>query len=326
MSALARLKPPISGVRSRRWPKLDFERERHAVAGERDVAGLQIRMSRIAAPFARRAHGDRVGVAREQAAAELVIRIHDAQRHLVALEQARLGGRVALHRAVEIQMIARQVGEHRRGELHRRRTPLHERVRRDFDGDVRRALVAESREQALQAHSVGCRVRPGLDRATSPRTERPDVGRRRARGFERLCDQPRAGGLAVRAGDADDAQRGRRIAEESRGDLARPRGEVRHGDTGHGCRQHGRFDTLCRFPQHRARAARERLVEEIEAVIAFATAGEERTTRRHGATVERETRQIDAAARRFVRQQLAEPHGRAATRAAVSASPLAKSC
>lgn len=60
---------------------------------------------------------------------EGIIHVEHAQPHILALEQARLRGAVAFHVAVEIQMIAREIGKHRGVEVHRSHTPEREAMR-----------------------------------------------------------------------------------------------------------------------------------------------------------------------------------------------------
>ena len=130
-------------------------------------------------------------------------------------EQALLGRAVGLHRAVVVEMIAREIGEHREIERDRVDAALVERVRGHFHRDVARAFVAERREQTLHRDRIRRRARAFDDVADEAGAERADRRHAMARVVQRLREQVHGRGLAVGAGDADDGQRERGIAEEA---------------------------------------------------------------------------------------------------------------
>ena len=69
-----------------------------------------------------------------------IVRVDDERT--VAREQrheARFRLEVRVHRLMVVQVVARQIGEHRRRELYPVETPLIERVRRGFDRDTAHA-------------------------------------------------------------------------------------------------------------------------------------------------------------------------------------------
>ena len=65
------------------------------------------------------------------------------------LEQAALGEPIALERAVKVEVILREVREHRHVERETVGAGERKRVRRDFHGDAAHAAVAHLREHGL---------------------------------------------------------------------------------------------------------------------------------------------------------------------------------
>ena len=82
-------------------------------------------------------------------ASECVVHVDDRCAQTFPRKQFLLGRAVLFHRAVIIEMVAREIGEHGNVELDAVDTVLIERVRRHFHGDVRRAGIAEFGEQSL---------------------------------------------------------------------------------------------------------------------------------------------------------------------------------
>ena len=72
-------------------------------------------------------------------------------------EQPLLGPRVALHRAVVVEMVAAQVAERRDPHAHAVHAALVERVRGDFHRDVARLGVVQRPQLAVQRDHVGRR-------------------------------------------------------------------------------------------------------------------------------------------------------------------------
>ena len=118
--------------------------------------------------------------------AEGVVDIDHARHQVFAREQPRLGGAVAVHRAVIVEMIAREVGEHRGLEPHGTHARLVERMRGDFHRHVHGAFTAQLVQRALHGNRVtgGQRARGEPLRATG--ADGAHVARGPARGFERL--------------------------------------------------------------------------------------------------------------------------------------------
>ena len=117
-------------------------------------------------------------------------------------------------------MIARKIGEQRGIE----RDPVHatliEPVGRDFHRDQRDAGIAKLRERLMHGANVGRRLQRRRERTHLADAERPHERCAPSAGFGGLRDPVRAGRLSVRAGDADDRQRSRRLPVNGIGDRA----------------------------------------------------------------------------------------------------------
>ena len=203
----------------------------------------------------RREVGSRRAVA-QQRAPERIVGIDDRMLQLRPREQLGLRSSVALERAVIVQVIARQVGEHRGIEAHPVDAVLVERVRRHFHRETSHACVAQFGELTVHRDGIRGRVRPCLQCIDAAEAERARVRGSRAEQLRRSRDDVRGCRLAVRASHADRAHRLRRRAEEAIGDRAENRGEIRHGEQQHAVGHARRGDTRCRLPQDRSCARR----------------------------------------------------------------------
>jgi len=118
--------------------------------------------------------------------AESVVDIDHPRHQVVSREQPRLGRAVAVHRAVIVEMIAREIGEHRGVEPHGAHARLVERMRGDFHRHVRGAFAAQLFQSALHRNRVtgSQRARGEPVRATS--TDSAHVAGGSACGFEGL--------------------------------------------------------------------------------------------------------------------------------------------
>ncbi len=198
------------------------------------------------------------------------------------MEQPRLGRAVGFERAVVVEVVARQVGEHGGVEVHARDALLVERVRRHFERERRGAVVACCGETALHGDGVG-RGQPGVLHACRMTvTQRADVPAATAEKIRRLRQQEGSRGLAVGAGDAGDAQVGRRAAEEAVRQLADVTTEVRDGDGSDAFGQHRRLEGGPRLPQHGDCAALDRCRRVREAVRRAPGTRQEHAARRRG--------------------------------------------
>ena len=136
-------------------------------------------------------------------------------------EQGELRLTVGLHRPVEVDVVARQVREHRHVEHGPRHTVQREGVRGDLHHHVGRAVGRRIRDARLELERLGRRPRTG-QRAED---ERPPSG-----GPEDGRDERHRGRLPVGPGHPDHGHAGRRPVQEIRHDRADDGPDVRHPD------------------------------------------------------------------------------------------------
>ena len=126
--------------------------------------------------------------------------------------------------------------------------------------------------------------------------EQPGLDPRR---LEHRPREPRRGRLAARAGDADHAQLGGRVAVEARGGVGHGRAHVLDPDLGDAEAERAADD-------ERGRPARDRVGREVMAVAREAGDAEEQRAWLHHAVVEGEAGDLDVV--RAVAEQLAQRH------------------
>ena len=163
----------------------------------------------------------------DQTAAEGVVRIDHARAQPRPGEQLRLRGAIRAHRAVVVEMVARQIGEQRHREIDAVDAALIDAVRRDFHHDRIGARALVQREHLVQRRGVGRGIRRRPDR----RTEQAVAERAQHRGaasgrMQSGGDPVRGRRLAVGAGDADHPQILRRMSVDEIGDHAKARLEM----------------------------------------------------------------------------------------------------
>ena len=203
-----------------------------------------------------------------------------------------------------VQVIAREIREHRRVKPQAGDSFLIQSMRRHLHRDARRT---ELRELAVQREDVGSRHTVRRDRGRHAVPQRADVAARPLRKAQHLREQVRDRRLAVRAGDADDRRFARRRVERTR-KLAEARFQVRHGDA----RRRRLTAPRRRLVEHDRGAALECLARILEAVLASTRHREESRSRPHRTTVERETRdgETRVAARSGAKQVTERPIAR----------------
>ena len=148
-------------------------------------------------------------------------------------KQLCLGRRVGVHRAVVVQVVLREVGEHRRVEGQPRHTALVERVAADFHHRRHTAVGGHAGEDALQLDRAGGGQLRGLG-AVRPAVVDGDGAQQpaaQARGLEQVLGDRGDGGFAVGAGDAHQLEPLRGVPEEARGQCGGQR-LVDHGHDG----------------------------------------------------------------------------------------------
>jgi hypothetical protein len=128
----------------------------------------------------------------------VIIDVHDraSLRSVDLREQLPLGLVVVVEIAMEIEVIAREVREHRRGERHSVRSPEGERVRRDLHDGTRDARVDHRTEPLLQDRRVGGRSVGDLASRPGPILDRADEAYRLAGLLEEHLDHLRRRRLA----------------------------------------------------------------------------------------------------------------------------------
>ena len=120
-----------------------------------------------------------------------------------------------LHRAVIVEMIAGEVGEHHALERQSVEPPLIQAVGGGFHGDRAGTTISQRRERGLEVHRPRRRERARRRRHPLPRPverpQRPDAGGV-VLPVEQVAHDAGRGGLAVGAGDAHHRERGGGIA------------------------------------------------------------------------------------------------------------------
>ncbi len=120
------------------------------------------------------------------------------------VEQPRLGFLVGRHGAVVVEVVARQVGEHRDVVLHAVDAALVQADRRHLHRQRLRAGVDQPPQLALQGHRIGRGARGGGQRAAGKTAAHgADHRAAPARRGQRLRDPLADRGLAVGSGDTD---------------------------------------------------------------------------------------------------------------------------
>ena len=170
-------------------------RERHIVGGDIAVADAVTDHPRAGAIHAQR-----------ELAAECIVEIDDRVHQARPMEQRGLGGAVAPHVAVIVEMIARQIGEQRGVEAGPVDAPLVERMRGDFHRDRLRATRTAASQLGLQGNRIGRGVGGAFQRAGKAVAKRADDGGRTPASAQRLRDPVAARGLAIGAGHAGHPQ------------------------------------------------------------------------------------------------------------------------
>ena len=207
----------------------------------------------------RRRTRSRPGSSAREPAAVLVADVDHGAVGLV--EQRALRLEVRLHRAVEVEVVLRQVREDEHREPRAREPPLRLRDRGRLHHARAVARVDHLAEEPLQVDRLG-RVEPGRPRlaADAPLDVREQAGLPPV-GLEDRVQQERGGRLAVRAGDRGDVELAGRVAEEERRGGRHRGANVRHDELrqrdvdGVLDDERGRAERRGRRPRTRARRA-----------------------------------------------------------------------
>ena len=133
------------------------------------------------------------------------------------LEQPPLDLEVILHVAMEVEVIAGEIGEDAGGKAESVGAAQRQGVRRDLDGAGAGAAIDHLPQQPLQIRGLRRRARRLGLMIADPRADGTDTPAHDPGRLEDGGDEIRGGCLAVRAGDPDQAQRVAGIAVEHRG-------------------------------------------------------------------------------------------------------------
>ena len=245
----------------------------------------------------------------------LVADVHD--RALGLLEQRALRLEVALHRAVEVEVVLRQVREDEHREARAREPALAPAIDVASITHERSPASSICAEEPLQVDRLG-RVQPGRAclAADAPLDVRRAAPGSPPGGVEDRVEQERRRRLAVRPGDRGDLELARRVAEEERGGGPHRGADARHDEL----RQRRRR----RAARRRARPRRPPAAPARSCPSTFAPDAEEERARRDGARVVGEVEDLDRGraerARVRVRRSNVEPSGRYSARQCTGAS------
>ena len=216
-------------------------------------------------------------------AAELVVAVDYRVAQLRPGKQLGLGFAVALHVAVVIEVIARQVGEHCDFKMRAVDPALIQPVRRHLDCHALRALGTVTGEFFLQRNRVGRSVGAAFQRAPEAIANGADHRCLAPQRAQRLCQPVADRSLAVGAGHADHRHVARRIAVHMRCNRTGQPAQPRHGQMWHLPRVVPAEIVL--FPQYGGGTGGQRLSDEIAPVLIFAHAGEKYVARLYFAAV-----------------------------------------
>ena len=243
--------------------------------------GLRLRRGRVRR---HRQHQPRLDRGRGRGAhrrAGRIIDVHhrDPVGREMPTEQQLLGLGVLVHRAVDVEVVLRQVRERRDRELEAGQAVHRQRRRRHLHHRVGHAVGDHLRERRVQ--HVRCRrgVRRVVALAVPAVVDRADHARVVAGRAQDRLDEIGRGGLAVGTGDADQRQPPRRMIGQ-RGDREAERASTIGDDQ---LRHREAVDR--RLDRHRRRAALDRRRHEGVAVAATAAHRDEQRARRHRARV-----------------------------------------
>ena len=225
---------------------------------------------------------------RDQALAGRIVQVDDGGAQLRPFEELDLGRLVALHVAMEVEVVAGQVGEDRDVEVHAGGAFLHQADGRDFDGQRARSLPAQVGEGLRQQHRVRRGVAGGVERRLGfslhqADTQGADDGGGLAETRQRLGGPHRDRGLAVGAGDAHGEHAAVGLFEHGVGDRAGMLLQFRHAAVGHAMRRIPRVVLV--VVDHGGGAGGDRRADEVPPIGGIARIGEEHVARLHPARV-----------------------------------------
>jgi hypothetical protein len=202
---------------------------------------------------------------------------------------------------MEVEVVLREVGEHRGRDPHALGPPQLQRVRGDLHRAGAVAAVEHLAERALEVDRLGRRPdrRPLV--ARHHRGHGPEQAALAPGRLEQRADEERRGGLAVGARDPHYGQRGRGVPVEPRRGGRHRGAHVRHLHLGHAGPDRPRH-------HERRRSPRDRVGREVVPVARESGHAEEQGAGLHRAVVEGQAADLD---RRPIAEQVSDGHPRA---------------
>ena len=221
----------IAEQRDRQLERASGERHARARTVHAHVGHLQTHLCVGDAGDADHARAAAAGRLREPGAGGIVdVDDRAAALGQVVREQQRLRVAVGRHRAVEVEVLGREIGEDRDVDLVAADLPERERVRRRLEHAPRAAGDEQLGKELLYLH----RLLRALARFVLPLVARElEVHRRGEAGalatrLEHVGYQVHGGGLPIGPGDADDPQLARRMIEDLRREISERGSSVGH--------------------------------------------------------------------------------------------------
>ncbi len=156
----------------------------------------------------------RLGEFRGEPLSPLVADVHGGRRRVRPDEEPPLGLEVLLQRAVQVEVILREVREDERVETNPTEPPERRAVRGRFDRGAPVPRVEHLPKETLKLDRLGCGERRATLLAADDPAHGPDQSGPAIRGVEHRVQQEGRRRLAVRPRHADDVELLRRLPEE----------------------------------------------------------------------------------------------------------------
>lgn len=156
----------------------------------------------------------------------LVIRVHGVSLGHRKYGQLRL--QILLHRAEIVQMVAGKIGKARGGEANARHAVHGQRMRGDLHHHEVQPCFLHPLQRLLKLHRIRSRLPGGVFGLADQRAHGADQADPVSALLQNRLQKKTRGRLALRAGDADDLQRLRRVPVERRREIAHGEPHVFH--------------------------------------------------------------------------------------------------
>lgn len=150
------------------------------------------------------------------------------------IEQPAFGFGIGFPRAVIIEVITTNTGEHRDNEPHTTDPMLNKRVARYLHGHVRCTFISQHCEHTVDRDRVGCSQTRIGDIAPKAMTERPNLPAPKTETIAGLRKHMYEGGFAIGSCYSDAQHVSRRLVKKAIGEQAHLGSELWHADDGDG--------------------------------------------------------------------------------------------